>query len=71
MRALVDMTDIQVEALDALARQAGPSRAALIREAIDAYLARQRRDRVEDGFGLWQDRRTDGLALQTSLRDEW
>ena len=41
MRTLIDMNDAQVEALDALAKQAGRPRAALIRAAIDDLMAGQ------------------------------
>lgn len=71
MRALVDMNDDQVEALDALAKQAKTSRAALIRDAIDAYLDQHRRRHVEDGFGLWGRPGVDGLAYQERMRGEW
>lgn len=71
MRALVDMNDVQVEALDTLAKRIGQSRAALIRAAIDEYLARHRREQVEDGFGLWGAHKVDGLAYQKKLRSEW
>jgi len=71
MRALVDMNDAQVEALDAIAGRLRQSRAALIREAIDDYLARHNREQVEDGFGLWGQRTVDGLAYQEEARREW
>ena len=71
MRALIDMNTAQVEALDALARRTRRSRAALIRAAIDDYLARHRRAQVDDGFGLWGRRNADGLAYQEKLRREW
>lgn len=71
MRALVDMNDAQIEALDTLAKRMGQSRAALIRAAIDDYLARHRREQVEDGFGLWGKRKVDGLAYQEKARSEW
>ncbi|WP_420962938.1 ribbon-helix-helix domain-containing protein [Brucella sp. IR073] len=71
MRALIDMTDAQVEALDALAKREHQSRAALIRAAIDDYLARHRREQVEDGFGLWGERKVDGMAYQEKVRQEW
>ncbi len=71
VRALVDMNDTQIEALDALAKQMGRSRAALIRAAIDDYLDRHHREQVEDGFGLWGERKVDGLAYQEKLRREW
>jgi predicted transcriptional regulator len=71
MRALIDMNDTQVEALDALAKRVRQSRAALIRAAIDDYLDRHHREQVEDGFGLWGKRKVDGLAYQEKVRREW
>jgi len=71
MRALIDMNDAQVEALDTLAKRMRKSRAALIRAAIDDYLDRHRRAQVEDGFGLWGKRKIDGLAYQEKARGEW
>ena len=71
MRALIDMNDAQIEALDALAKRVRRSRAALIRAAIDDYLDRHRREQVEDGFGLWGRRKVDGLAYQEKARREW
>ena len=71
MRALVDMNDAQIDALDTLAKRVRQSRAALIRTAIDEYLARHRREQVEDGFGLWGTHKVDGLAYQEKTRSEW
>lgn len=71
MRALIDMNDAQVEALDTLAKRTRQSRAALIRAAIDDYLDRHRRELVADGFGLWGQRKVDGLAYQEKVRREW
>lgn len=71
MRALIDMSDAQVEALDTLAKRVRQSRAALIRAAIDDYLDRHHREQVEDSFGLWGKRKVDGLAYQEKVRREW
>ncbi len=71
MRALVDMSELQVEALDVMAKETRQSRAALIRAAIDDYLERHHRTQVEDGFGLWGVGRLDGLACQREVRDAW
>ena len=71
MRALVDMSEAQIEALDSLAKRVRQSRAALIRAAIDDYLERHRRTQVEDAFGLWGERKIDGLAYQEKARGEW
>jgi predicted transcriptional regulator len=71
MRALIDMNEAQVEALDTLAKRVRQSRAALIRAAIDDYLDRHHREQVEDGFGLWGKHKVDGLAYQEKVRSEW
>ncbi|MFT4103442.1 MAG: ribbon-helix-helix domain-containing protein [Burkholderiaceae bacterium] len=71
MRALIDISDAQVEVLDALAKRMRQSRAALIRAAIDDYLDRHHREQVEGGFGLWGERRIDGLDYQAKVRREW
>ena len=71
MRTLIDMNDTQVRGLDQLARQERRSRAAVIRAAIDDYLARHRTDEVDGGFGLWGQRKIDGLDFQAKARSEW
>lgn len=71
MRTLVDLGDSQVEALDELSKKDKRSRAALIREAIDDFLAQRRSDREGDAFGLWGKRKVDGLAFQEKARGEW
>ena len=67
MRTSVDLGATQVEALDELAKAENKSRAALIRQAIDDYLAKRR----EDAFGLWGKHKIDGLAYQKRLRGDW
>ena len=71
MRTLVDLTDRQVAALDALSKSEERSRAALIRQAIDDYLAKRRSTQERDAFGLWGERKVDGLTYQNKVRDEW
>ena len=71
MRTLVDIGDTQIQELDALSRQEKRSRAALIREAIEDYLAKRRTKLEGDGFGLWGKRKVDGLAYQAKVRGEW
>lgn len=71
MRTLVDMDEGQVHNLDALARRLKRSRAALIREAVAEYLDRNAVEDIEAAFGLWGDRKIDGLAYQEKLRSEW
>ncbi|WP_037457630.1 CopG family transcriptional regulator [Skermanella stibiiresistens] len=62
MRTLVDLGETQVQALDDLARKDKRSRAAVIREAIEEYLKKHRVNDQHDAFGLWGDRKMDGLA---------
>lgn len=71
MRTLVDIRETQIQALDELSRNQKLSRAALIREAIDDYLSRHRREQATDAFGLWGNHRIDGLAYQERMRSEW
>ncbi|AYG63740.1 CopG family transcriptional regulator [Rhizobium jaguaris] len=71
MRTLVDIGDPEVKALDRLAQREKMSRAALIRKAIDDFLARNNADSEAEAFGLWGDRKIDGLAYQENMRGEW
>jgi metal-responsive CopG/Arc/MetJ family transcriptional regulator len=71
MRTLVDLGEAQIRALDDLSKQEKTSRAALIRHAIDDYLAARRRRLEGDAFGLWGDHAMDGLAYQEKARQEW
>ena len=71
MRTLVDLGDTQLRALDELSKDEKRSRAALIREAIDDYLAKRRKALEGDAFGLWGKRKVDGLAYQEKVRSEW
>jgi predicted transcriptional regulator len=71
MRTLIDLSDPQVAALDELSKAERKSRAAIIRQAIDDYLAKRRSARQEDAFGLWGNRKVDGLAYQRRMRREW
>jgi predicted transcriptional regulator len=70
MRTLVDL-ESQVQALDELAREEKRPRAALIRQTIDEYLCRHRKLEDLDAFGLWGNRKVDGLAYQEQVRSEW
>ena len=71
MRALVDIDENQIRELDRLARQRKQSRAALIREAVANYLDKRARTTAENAFGLWGDRKVDGLSYQEKVRSEW
>ena len=71
MRTLVDLRETQLRQLDELSRIERRSRAALIREALDDYLARREPKQMSEAFGLWGNRKVDGLAYQDRLRGEW
>ncbi|WP_426125686.1 ribbon-helix-helix protein, CopG family [Pararhizobium sp. PWRC1-1] len=71
MRTLIDITALQVEALEDIARAEKLSRAAVIRAAIDEYVQRRRRVDISDAFGLWGEAGMDGLSYQEKVRGEW
>lgn len=72
MRTIIELPGEQVDALDALCRRDGISRAEAIRRAV-AMLVRAEGSAVrEAAFGVWRDRAEDGLARQERMRrDEW
>ncbi|KVD75117.1 ribbon-helix-helix protein, CopG family [Burkholderia ubonensis] len=70
-RILVDLPDAQIQALAALVEAERRPRAAVIRDAIDAYLAQRKRAVGADVFGVWKGKKVDGLTYQEALREEW
>ena len=72
MRIKVDIPDEQLRELAAICAREGTSRAAIVRKAIENYLA-TRRQMATDAFGLWQQHGlvVDGSEYQTRLREEW
>jgi len=71
MRTLVDLSDRQIQELDELSKKEERSRAALIREAIEDYLAKRRDKQIGAAFGLWGNRKVDGLVYQRRIRSDW
>jgi len=71
MRILTEIGSSQLKALDELSKREKTSRAALIRHAVEDFIARHQQGHQDDAFGLWGDRMTDGLAYQEKLRNEW
>ncbi len=71
MRTLIDITELQVQALEDIARAEKLSRAAVIRAAIDEYVQRRHRVDISDAFGLWGKGGMDGLSYQEKVRSEW
>lgn len=70
-RILIDLSDVQVDALGKRAETERRPRAAVIRDAVDAYLAHYQSVAATDVFGLWDGRSVDGLAYQEARRSEW
>lgn len=70
MRTIVDLEELQVEALARICRRDRISRAEAIRRAVDSYL-RLSPVGDDDVFGLWRERRIDGRRYEDGLRDEW
>jgi predicted DNA-binding protein len=52
-RILADLPDEDIKWLDQLAAEQGKSRAAVLREAVEAYRAETPKDWLAAGFGLW------------------
>ena len=71
MRTVIDVPDQLIESLDRVSGTEQRSRAALIREAIAEFLRKKAGASAEAAFGLWKDRKTDGLRYQNGLRTEW
>jgi predicted transcriptional regulator len=71
MRTLIDMEDQQVQELDDIARRLKLSRAAVVRRAVAEFLDRNAVTELGDAFGLWGDRKDDGLEYQERMRSEW
>lgn len=70
MRALVDIPDGQIDELSMICEAKKMSRAEAIRQAISSYIEKNKPGTV-DVFGLWKDRKVDGLAYQEQVRSEW
>lgn len=69
-RILVDLSDQDIQWLDALAVGRGVSRAELMRRAVAAYRADVSGDAIDNAFGIWKGRDDigDGLKYQRRLR---
>jgi hypothetical protein len=72
MRILADLPDDDIKWLDERAAELGKSRAALLREAVNAFRAGER-DWLEQGFGLWTryGKGIDGAAYEGAVRAQW
>ena len=71
MKTIVDIPDEVIESLAIVCEKENRSRASLIREALDEYLAKKGDDLTKEAFGLWKNKQKEGLACQENLRSEW
>jgi hypothetical protein len=72
MRTIVDIPEAQLNDLAQLSREEHISRAEAVRRAVAQYLgARKAAGAGNDAFGLWKDRKTDGLKHEDRVRREW
>jgi metal-responsive CopG/Arc/MetJ family transcriptional regulator len=71
MRTVIEVPDQLIESLDRVSGTEQRSRSALIREAIAEFLRKKSGPAAEAAFGLWKQRKIDGVRYQKELRDEW
>jgi metal-responsive CopG/Arc/MetJ family transcriptional regulator len=69
-RILVDIPQPCVDDLNAIAQAEKLPRAEVIRRAVAAYVE-QNRPAAADAFGIWKQRRIDGVQYQEEVRTEW
>lgn len=70
-RILIDLSQPQLEALARIVEVQQRPRAAVIRDAIEAYIANHPQPKGGDVFGAWRAKGLDGLDYQQALRSEW
>jgi metal-responsive CopG/Arc/MetJ family transcriptional regulator len=72
MRTLIDIPDKYLSALAEIGKQEKLSRAAVVREAIAVYVKKhQTKKPLNEAFGLWGSKKTDGIKYQRKSRSEW
>ena len=70
MKTTINLPDEEVAALDALARRESRPKAALIREAIDLYIADRPRP-MPKAVGIFEDRDVDSTNIDEWLGANW
>ncbi|MCY4601923.1 MAG: ribbon-helix-helix domain-containing protein [Acidobacteria bacterium] len=71
MRTIIDLPEEQVQRLGELCRREGMSRAEAVRRAVTDYLNAHGVRERQEAFGMWRERRVDGLEYERRLRREW
>jgi hypothetical protein len=70
MRTIIDIPDDQAAPLAEVCQRIHISRAEAVRRGIALFL-RQNGGSADDAYGLWKDRKIDGVEYQQALRKEW
>jgi hypothetical protein len=68
---MIDLPKHQVDLLAKIGAARNLSRDALVRAAIDDFLAAYRKKVSDTAFGLWGGSTMDSVDYQRKLRDEW
>ena len=72
VRIIIEIPDTMLHKLDLAGKKQKCSRSAIIREAISAYLERNNHQtNLNESFGIWKEKKKDGLDSQDQLRGEW
>lgn len=68
-RILADLPDDDIKWLDRIAEEQGKSRAAVLREAVEAFRNDCGQNWIDRGFGLWKHRRDIGDSVEWQRRE--
>ena len=71
MRTAIDIPDADLSLLTKLSAVRRVSRSELVRSAISFYLQSHSPELTDRAFGLWSDKKEDGLAYQERMRSDW
>ncbi len=71
MRTIIDIPQEIANNVDAVAKQEKRSKASVIRSALSEYLANKNQNSAKAAFGIWKNRKVDGLEYQSKIRSEW
>ena len=70
MRILVDLPEKTLQKLNDISTLRRVPRAAIVREALDAFVKQESEAATQHAFGLWKSG-PDGLMYQREMRGEW
>lgn len=71
MRTIVDLKDDQLDNLARICSREKISRAEAVRQAVALFIATKGSLDAKAAFGIWKNRKVDGLEYQQQIRNEW